>query len=97
AYSVLISLTFYNLMRFMLIWWKFKIQPFSIKTIFIVLSALFAYFVVLMLFPESTSIFLNIALRSLIFGLIFGLIVLLGRLSEDVTELWDMVKQRLRR
>ena len=95
AYSFIISISLYNLMRFLLIWWKFNMQPFSVKTIFVLLAALVAYFVAADLLPQTTSVFLNMALRSLIFLAIFGGIVIWGKLSDDVTELLAIVKSRL--
>ncbi len=96
AYSFFISISLYNLMRFLLIWWKFKIQPFSIKTLFILFGALAAYVMAAFILPETGLPFVNIALRSLVFSVVFGVVVLAGKLSEDVTELHGMLKQRLR-
>ncbi len=96
AYSILLSIAVYNLARCGLIWWKYKLQPFSVKTLFILFGALTAYFATVFLLPETTLVFVNIVLRSVVFVLIFGGIVVAARLSDDVTDLYGMLKQRFR-
>lgn len=97
AYGILASLIVYNLVRYLLIWWKFKMQPFSIKTIFIVITGIVAYAVPAYLIPPIKNIFLDSAIISVVFILIFAAGVLGGKLSEDVTELYEMVVRRLGR
>ncbi len=94
AYSILISLSTYNIVRSAVIWWKFKLQPFTIKTLFILLTGIVAYCITAYLIPEFHSVFINIAFRSLVFLLIFAVGVLGGRLSEDISQLFYMILQK---
>lgn len=95
AYGILISLFIYNLLRCFLLWWKFKMQPFSRRTLWIVVAGLAAYFCAARALPDLKNIFLDSILRSAIFCAIFTAWVLAGRLSEDVTELYEMMLLRL--
>lgn len=96
AYGILISLFIYNLFRCFLMWWKFKMQPFSLKTLLIVLTGVVSYIVAAYLIPEIKNLFIDAAVKSLVFILLFALGVLGGKLSEDFTELYKIALVRLK-
>ncbi len=95
AYSLLIALSTYNLVRSAIIWWKFRLQPFTLKTLFILLTGILAYLITANLLPEFHSIFINIALRSLVFLLLFAIGVLGGHLSEDISVLYQLILTKI--
>lgn len=96
AYGILASLIVYNLARYILIWWKFRMQPFSVKTIWILLTAIIAYAVSAYMIPSFRDIFVDGAVKSFVFFMLFAAGVLGGKLSEDVTELYRMTLMRLK-
>lgn len=95
AYGILASLAAYNLARCYLMWWKFRMQPFSVKTIFIVLAGLIAYFVPAYLIPEFSNIFIDGAIKSIAFLIIFAIGIIGGKLSEDVNDLYKLMLAKL--
>jgi O-antigen/teichoic acid export membrane protein len=74
AYSNLIALTLYNTVRFVFIYKKFKLQPYTYKHgLFLILSI--ALMLVIHQIPSINNILTNILLQSLTFGISFYLLV----------------------
>lgn len=90
AYGILISLFIYNLFRCFLLWWKFHMQPFSFKTVLILCGGLAAYFISSGLVPDITNIYIDTFIKSTIFCLVFVTWILVGKLSQDVSELYQL-------
>jgi O-antigen/teichoic acid export membrane protein len=99
AYSSLISLTFYNILRFGFLKYKYNLQPYSKKEFLAVLVAIIcaaiAYFI-----PRIGSLFLDAFVRSVVFtGLLLPAIYHL-RVSEEVNKLIEkyalMIKSKVR-
>ena len=78
------NLTF-HLIRMIFIYQRFKIQPFDYKILFVGLIAGISYLLNLLL-PELSNYILDILLRSLFISIIFGTLILVFRLSEEVNE-----------
>ncbi len=93
AISTLISFTVYNTIRYVFLWKKCKMQPFTIKTLYAILLAIVAYgicFATLRTVPGM----LGIVVRSLVFiGLmvvgVFGL-----QITPDAHQLLHVLKNR---
>lgn len=96
AYGILLSIFTYNVVRCLLLWWKLRIQPFTAKTGWILLTGALAYLIAGRLLPPLPGIFLDVLVRSGLFSLIIAVGVLGGRLSEDVTELYHMALLKLK-
>lgn len=94
AYTNAISLTLFNLVRFIFIWWKFKMQPFTLEILIVLIISLIAYIIPHMI-PFCVNIFLDSFIRSIIFIplFIFGVIKL--NVSEDVNSTWNQLIQRI--
>jgi O-antigen/teichoic acid export membrane protein len=74
AYSNLIALTLYNTVRFVFIYKKFKLQPYTYKHgLFLILSI--ALMLLIHQIPSINNILANILLQSLTFGISFYLLV----------------------
>lgn len=88
AVATFISLTIYNLLKFLFIWYVFKMQPFQRNTVYVLLlggvASLLAW-----LMPPTPWLLVNIALRSLIIFGLFALPVYHFRLSEDISAAAD--------
>ncbi|MEM1320852.1 MAG: polysaccharide biosynthesis C-terminal domain-containing protein [Bacteroidota bacterium] len=98
AMASLASIFLYNLLKLGFIYYKLKIQPFSLQTLKILGIALLAYLVASRL-PLSFSPFLNLILRSLVVVVIYLPAVLYFKISEDINDLlhqgWSKIKALL--
>lgn len=86
ALATLISVVAYHTYKFVLIIVKFKMQPFSMKTILAVLSIAGTFLVIDLLPPFFTMEFLEILLRCLLVALLFGPLVYFLKLSPDIND-----------
>ncbi|MDD4108718.1 MAG: oligosaccharide flippase family protein [Prolixibacteraceae bacterium] len=95
--AVAISLAFFinNILRYLFIWWKYKMQPFNYKNFMIILFLVIAYFSCAVM-PQLNLIF-DLILRSFLFIIVYGLLIIISRISDDVNpivkKLWDARKQ----
>ena len=96
AYGNLIALTVFNFTRFFMIWKIFKLQPFTTDNGKAILIGLLVFLLVYAI-PDTGNIFLNVAIRSILFILVFGWLILKFKISEDIAGLFDLVKSRLKK
>jgi O-antigen/teichoic acid export membrane protein len=86
AYATLIAICFYNAMRFGFLWLKFGLQPYTWKDIlafvYAAIATLAGYYI-----PEASNIFVDTALRTIVFcGLFFPAVYFTG-ISAEVNQL----------
>ncbi|OJJ22614.1 hypothetical protein BKI52_08005 [marine bacterium AO1-C] len=98
AFATLFSLIIFNIIRFVFLWVKYKIQPFTSKTLWALLviggTVTITYFLTsLYAFPPI----INIIVTSIIISSLFGTGVLALKLSEDLNQLILKVYQMIRR
>ncbi len=96
AYANLISFTVYNLIRYIFLWKRFQLQPFSSKTIVSIVIAVIAYFISYYLFSEMNG-WMGIMLRSTLFTVLFFSSIFAFKLTPDAMQLVDVVKKRFGR
>lgn len=94
AYSTLFSFTFYNLIRYIFLLKKFKMQPFTEKSLYTVLLAAATYFICYWVFGDQSG-FVWIVLRSLSFVALFGTGMFLLKLTPDVIPVLLTIKKKL--
>lgn len=95
AIANLLSLAVFSLVRFSFLYYKFKLQPFTMNTLYIVLAGATAYGICY--FIRIDNPFISVIIRAGLFtGLFMGSVLILG-LSKDVTEAYHIVMGRLRR
>jgi O-antigen/teichoic acid export membrane protein len=85
AIAALLSVTCYNAVSVGLVWLKFRLFPFSRNTATAILLAV-GVFSIVQFVPLSGFPLLDIAVRSGLYFLIFGLLVLHFRVSHDLNE-----------
>jgi O-antigen/teichoic acid export membrane protein len=85
ALAVLLSTVLYNTTRFIFIAVVMKIQPFSKKTLIAMICTLFT-FGVLSIVPSFNGTIIDIGLRTILIGIIFGGLVLNLNISEDISQ-----------
>lgn len=93
AYGSAIALIVYNLIRFTYLWIFYKIQPFTAKTLYVLLIAAISIVIVWQI-PVLNSIYLDAIVRALAFSALFVPAVLYFKISEDISDMfWGFVKK----
>lgn len=90
-----VSLTILNLLRFLYLWYKFKLQPFNYKFIVVTITGVIAWLISSLL-PTLPLYILDILVRSSILTILFCLPVYLMKLSPDINEKADEVLRILK-
>ena len=94
AMATLFAMTLYNMMKMGYVYHKFKMQPFTSKTIWIILIAIICYLVGVY-FPSSGIPILDIIIRSSIIGVIYGLAVYYFEISKEINEMLHGILERM--
>ena len=95
AIATLISVTFYNGFSIWLVWIKFRLFPFTKETFLAIGLALIAYGMAWSI-PFTGIDLLDIVFRGGVFALVFGVLVLRLRVSEELNDLWRVMLGRIR-
>lgn len=96
AIADLFTFTIYNFIRWLFLYRRFSLQPFTAKTLYSLGLALAAYLITHPLFERFHGIIWMI-LRSLTFLVLMGTGVLVFRLSEDVLPVWATLQKRAKK
>ncbi|SEB09598.1 Membrane protein involved in the export of O-antigen and teichoic acid [Chitinophaga terrae (ex Kim and Jung 2007)] len=83
GYSNLISMFTFNTIRYIFIWKRFGLQPFSFNTLKAILIGLAAYFLCRLL-PEINNVFVSIFVKGSCFTVLYASGIMLFRVSDDV-------------
>ena len=83
AYSSLISITFYNIMRFGFLWYKFKMQPYTLQTLLVIVIAAVCTAITYYL-PRNASPVFDTIFRTTAFLIIFVPVIYFTRISEEI-------------
>lgn len=94
AFANLVSLFVFNLVRYLFIWMKFRLQPFSGKTILLLCIAGGLIFIA-RLIPHAGNIYLDAIIRGAVFVILFGSLVLSLKISQDTSEGFSLVMKKL--
>lgn len=86
AYSSLISVTFYNAMRFGFLWFKFKMQPYSWENFLVVVIA-FVCTVIVYFIPKHSSPVIDTIVRTITFLVLFTPAVYFTNISIEINDL----------
>jgi O-antigen/teichoic acid export membrane protein len=93
ALAAFSSIVLYNAMRFVFIAIVMKIQPFSKKTAIAALCIVVTFGIV-SLVPNSNILSMNLILRTVLIGLIFGGLILRFHVSDDISLLFKKIVTR---
>src|SRR2546421_1176027 len=96
AYSNLIAFSVYNLIRLYFLWSKFKLMPFTRRTLFVILHASSCYLICYLVFRNMAG-WIGIFATSITFILLFAISAIYLNISPDVAPVWETIKRRLRR
>lgn len=95
AWSGLLAFTVYNLIRLQFLWRKFRMQPFTRNTIYVLLHALACYGVCYLLFRNMHD-FWGMVARSVTFVALFLSTAYYFKLSPDIAPVWSAVRKKIR-
>ncbi|MBC8321717.1 MAG: polysaccharide biosynthesis C-terminal domain-containing protein [Bacteroidetes bacterium] len=90
AIASLISKFIFNLIKYLFLYRKFGLQPFTSKTPLLYIIGAFAYGVSLLL-PEQSNYIVDIFIRSSIILVVFSIPVYFFNISEDINQRVDAV------
>lgn len=95
AIATLISVSAYNFISVTLVWFKFRLQPFSPQTFYVLLAGLLA-FALVFLVPKTGMPLLDIMIRSGLYVLLFGGAAFYFRFSPDLNDMGKMLMNKMR-
>ncbi|MGB4845679.1 MAG: polysaccharide biosynthesis C-terminal domain-containing protein [Ferruginibacter sp.] len=94
AIANLITFTIYNTIRYVFLIKRFKLQPFTLKTLYTLLLGIVSFYICYFLFINIDG-FTGMISRSILFMLLFVSGAFLLNLSPDLLPVWQVVKKRL--
>jgi len=95
AWSSLIAFTIYNIIRLAFLWRRFKMQPFSMNTLYVLLHALICYGICYVLFRGMHG-FLGMAVRSGVFVVLFVISAYQLKITPDIAPVWATIQKRIK-
>lgn len=95
AFASFLSKLSVNFFRFIFLYKKYTLQPYTFKFFVVTIIAGFA-FIVGYYVPVSGNIVVDIAFKSVPTGLVFFVLILITKCSEDINEFTFAVARRLR-
>jgi O-antigen/teichoic acid export membrane protein len=93
AVANLISFTIYNAIRYIFLWKKFSMQPFSRKTLELLIIAALSYAIVHFMFLGKEGL-LFLIVRSILFCTLYATGVYIRNISPDVKQVIETIKKR---
>lgn len=85
AFATALSNFIFNLLRYLFILFKFKLQPFNNRFFIVIVIAVLSYFSVEFI-PIQLNFIIDIAIRCSIMTAIFAIFTLISKVSEDINE-----------
>ena len=95
AISSAASLGVLNLLRYLFLYYKFRLQPYNAQFIYILLIGAFAYFPAFAL-PLHFHYILDLLIRSTVFSILFLLPIYFFRISPDLNQAADKVLKKFK-
>ena len=95
AVATIIAVTIYNTIRIIFLWNKFRLFPFTIKSLYTLLLAAGCYFLCYFLFMNLHG-FMGMIARSIVFCTLYATGTLALHLSPDIQPVLGTIKKRLR-
>ncbi len=94
ALATLISVTVVNLWRLIFIYQKYKIQPLTIKMLWVVLISISTWFLASRT-PSVSNPFLNILIKGSTITALYAFALIYFKISEDVQQVYEKMKMKL--
>ena len=81
--------------KFIFVWIKFKMQPFTIGELIVLVIAAIAYALAYII-PGTGLALLDIIIHSGTFSLLFGVAILYFNIAPDLTKFFNQIVKRLK-
>lgn len=94
ALASALSKLMYNLMRYIFLLVKFKMQIYNSKFLIVLIIASLSYFAGYVI-PEFSNYILDIIVRSAVISVIFGGLILMTKVSEDINEGFNSIRKKI--
>jgi O-antigen/teichoic acid export membrane protein len=94
AIATFLTSIVFNLIKLVYLYLKYQLNPYTLKTIYIVLIGFFCYFITYF-FPNNWHPFINIVLKSSIFVGLFVSILLYFKISEEMDFYWKKLIDKI--
>ncbi len=88
AISSAAALALLNLLRFLFLYYKYDLQPFNLRFLYVIVIGVIAYFVAFAI-PAKFHFTVDILIRSAVFSLLFLLPIYFFRISADLNKAAD--------
>ncbi|HEY8397481.1 MAG TPA: lipopolysaccharide biosynthesis protein [Flavihumibacter sp.] len=85
AYSSLISIVFYNILRYGFLYFKFGLQPYTSKNL-LVLGISIGCTLVILQVPVFENLFIDAGVRVTLFGILFLTLIYVFRISSEINQ-----------
>lgn len=86
AIATALSIFLYNLMMYIFLWKKYQFQPIGLNHIKLLVIAMFVFGIVYFI-PKVELFWLDILIRASIFSVLFGILVLGLKISDDINQM----------
>ncbi len=105
AYALIISLSVYNLIRMLFLFFKFRMMPFSLNTIivfaysfflFFILKYLFSFFIMHYFKSNTINIFFEVSLKSAVVVILYVIPVYYFKISEEFNSVFNSILNKIR-
>ncbi len=94
AMATALSMLIFNMLKFLFLWFTFKMQPFSIQT-FIVLGIALVSYGASQLLPSTGLVFMDIVLKSATISILFIPSILITKVSPDINGLVEKAMEQV--
>lgn len=94
AWGGLTAVILFNALRFFFLWKLFRMQPFSLQNLKVLMYGMIAFFLIYHI-PFMGNLYLDVALRSILFIAGYGSSILYFRVSPDINEAITAIRGRL--
>lgn len=95
AGASLLSLVLFNTLKLIFLLVKFKIQPFSVNTLKVILIGI-SITLLINLLPEFANPFINVLVRVVLVIILFVPLIIGLKVSEDLNQIWKGIVRKLR-
>lgn len=96
AFSTFVTAVMYNVAKSVYVWKRFHMHPFSINTLKVLCLSLIIYFVAYQFNITFTHTIVGIIVKSLIISAVFGMIIYIMNISEDLNGLINSIIKKIK-
>jgi len=96
AFASALSLFVFNLIRWIFLLVKYKMQPFNYKFLLTIIIGLLSYYIALII-PEIKPFYLDMVVRSLVVVIIYAPAVYFLKVSEDINQRVEVYLEKIKK